>query len=40
VYDIDRGILTPHSRIPNLWLVQEEILRRSGVPDAPSLRHM
>ncbi|BGP30846.1 Lethal(2) giant larvae sro7 [Rhodotorula toruloides] len=40
VYDIDRGILAPHARIPNLWLVQEEILRRSGVPDAPSRRHI
>ncbi|GEM06712.1 WD40 containing SNARE-dependent exocytosis protein [Rhodotorula toruloides] len=40
VYDIDRGVLAPHARIPNLWLVQEEILRRSGVPDAPSRRHI
>ncbi|GAA6050920.1 hypothetical protein JCM3770_002538 [Rhodotorula araucariae] len=39
-YDIDRGILAPHARIPNLWLAQEEILRRSGVPDAPSRRHI
>jgi syntaxin-binding protein 5 len=40
VYDLDRGILAPHARIPNLWLEQEELLRRSGVPDAPSRRHM
>lgn len=39
-YDLDRGILAPHARIPNLWLEQEELLRRSGVPDAPSRRHM
>lgn len=40
VYDLDRGILAPHARVPNLWLAQEEILRRSGVQDAPSRRHM
>jgi hypothetical protein len=27
-------------RVGNLWLEQEELLRRSGVPDAPSRRHM
>ncbi|GAA5906729.1 hypothetical protein JCM8208_006372 [Rhodotorula glutinis] len=41
LYDIDRGILAPpEARIPNLWLSQEEILRRSGVPGAPSRRHI
>lgn len=40
VFDLDRGVLAPHARIPNLWLAQEEILRRSGVPDAPSRRHI
>ncbi|GAA5976856.1 hypothetical protein JCM10908_005652 [Rhodotorula pacifica] len=40
VYDLDRGIIAPHARIPNLWLAQEELLRRSGVPDAPSRRHI
>ncbi|KAM0753508.1 hypothetical protein T439DRAFT_377696 [Meredithblackwellia eburnea MCA 4105] len=40
VFDIDRGVLAPHARVPNLWLAQEEILRRSGVQDAPSRRHI
>jgi syntaxin-binding protein 5 len=40
LYDIDRGVLSPHARIPNLWLAQEEILRRSGAHNAPSRRHM
>ncbi|GAA6002391.1 uncharacterized protein JCM10292_006635 [Rhodotorula paludigena] len=40
VFDIDRGSLAHHARIPNLWLAQEEILRRSGVPGAPSRRHI
>lgn len=40
VYDIDRGCLAPGARVPNCWLAQEELLRRSGVQDAPSRRHM
>ncbi|KAK4050912.1 Lethal(2) giant larvae sro7 [Microbotryomycetes sp. JL221] len=40
VYDIDRSCLCPHARIPNLWLAQEEILRRSGIIGAPSRRHI
>ncbi|KAI5475669.1 WD40 containing SNARE-dependent exocytosis protein [Pseudohyphozyma bogoriensis] len=40
VFDLSRGIIVSESRIPNLWLVQEEILRRSGVPGAPSRRHI
>lgn len=40
VFDVDRGSLATQARIPNLWLAQEEILRRSGVIDAPSRRHM
>ncbi|KAM0788575.1 hypothetical protein ACM66B_001699 [Microbotryomycetes sp. NB124-2] len=40
VFDIDRSCLAPHARIPNLWLAQEEILRRSGIVDAPSRRHI
>lgn len=40
VFDIDRGSIVTSSRIPNLWLAQEEILRRSGIQDAPSRRHM
>ncbi|KDE03147.1 hypothetical protein MVLG_06342 [Microbotryum lychnidis-dioicae p1A1 Lamole] len=40
VFDIDRGVLVPTSRIPNCWVQQEEILRRSGVPDAPPRRHI
>lgn len=38
VYDVDRGCLAREARIPNLWLAQEEILRRSGV--AIERRHM
>lgn len=40
VFDVDRGVMASHARIPNLWLAQEELLRRSGVLDAPSRRHM
>ncbi|GAA5852720.1 hypothetical protein JCM8547_002602 [Rhodosporidiobolus lusitaniae] len=40
VFDIDRGLLAPHARVSNLWLAQEEILRRSGVPGAPGRRHI
>ncbi|GAA5869181.1 hypothetical protein JCM16303_000383 [Sporobolomyces ruberrimus] len=40
IFDIDRGVLAREARIPNLWLAQEELLRRSGVPDAPSRRHI
>ncbi|KAK4705891.1 hypothetical protein P7C70_g320, partial [Phenoliferia sp. Uapishka_3] len=40
VFDLDRGVLAPQARIPNLWLAQDEILRRSGAPDAPSSRHI
>ncbi|GAA5990640.1 hypothetical protein JCM5350_001338 [Sporobolomyces pararoseus] len=40
IFDIDRGVLSREARIPNLWLAQEELLRRSGVPDAPSRRHI
>ncbi|GAA5918972.1 hypothetical protein JCM1841_002666 [Sporobolomyces salmonicolor] len=40
VFDLDRGTLASHARVPNLWLAQEEILRRSGIPDAPSRRHI
>lgn len=40
IFDIDRGCIITNSRIPNLWLGKEEILRRSGVQDAPSSRHM
>ncbi|GAA5823542.1 hypothetical protein JCM5353_006298 [Sporobolomyces roseus] len=40
IFDIDRGVLSREVRIPNLWLAQEELLRRSGVPDAPSRRHI
>ncbi|GAA6012247.1 hypothetical protein JCM8202_003257 [Rhodotorula sphaerocarpa] len=39
-YDLDRGLAAPHARIPNLWLEQEELLRRSGMPQAPSRRHI
>ncbi|GAA6059605.1 hypothetical protein JCM10212_005104 [Sporobolomyces blumeae] len=40
VFDIDRGTIAREARVPNLWLQQEELLRRSGVPDAPSRRHI
>ncbi|GAA5909875.1 hypothetical protein JCM6882_002039 [Rhodosporidiobolus microsporus] len=39
-YDIDRGVMAAQARVPNLWLAQEEILRRSGVPGAPTRRHI
>ncbi|CEH18691.1 Tomosyn and related SNARE-interacting proteins [Ceraceosorus bombacis] len=38
-YDLDRLHLSAY-RIPNLWWEEEEILRKSGVPDAPSRRHV
>ncbi|WFD31647.1 Lethal(2) giant larvae sro7 [Malassezia sp. CBS 17886] len=38
-YDLDRLAPSPY-RIPNLWFQQEELLRRSGVPDAPSRLHI
>ncbi len=38
-YDLSRGLVSPY-RIPNLWWEEEEILRKSGVPDAPSRRHV
>ncbi|KAL8291471.1 hypothetical protein RQP46_002449 [Phenoliferia psychrophenolica] len=40
VFDLDRGVLAAGARVPNLWLAQEEILRRSGVQDAPNRRHI
>ncbi|PWN24726.1 hypothetical protein BDZ90DRAFT_234681 [Jaminaea rosea] len=38
-YDLDRLCSSPY-RIPNCWLEEEELLRRSGVPDAPRRRHV
>lgn len=38
-YDLSRLKLSPY-RIANLWWEEEEILRKSGVPDAPSRRHI
>lgn len=38
-FDLDRLCPSPY-RIPNLWWEEEEILRKSGVPDAPSRRHV
>ncbi|GAA98621.1 uncharacterized protein L969DRAFT_103974 [Mixia osmundae IAM 14324] len=38
-YDLACARISGH-RISNLWLEQEEVLRRSGVPDAPSRRHI
>ncbi|KAH9824223.1 hypothetical protein DFH28DRAFT_1118027 [Melampsora americana] len=38
-FDLDRGVTSPY-RIRNLWLEHDEMLRRSGVPDAPSRRHI
>lgn len=38
-YDLDRFHVSPY-RIPNLWWNEEEILRRSNVPQAPSRLHI
>lgn len=38
-FDMDRMCPSPY-RVPNLWWEEEEILRKSGVPDAPSRRHV
>jgi syntaxin-binding protein 5 len=38
-FDLSRLCPSPY-RIPNLWWEEEEILRRSGVPDAPNRRHV
>lgn len=39
VYDLERFCSAPY-RIPNLWWNEEEILRRSNVPNAPSRLHI
>lgn len=39
VYDLERLTTAPY-RIPNLWWNEEEILRRSNVPNAPSRLHI
>lgn len=39
VYDLERFFGAPY-RIPNLWWNEEEILRRSNVPNAPSRLHI
>ncbi|PWN88295.1 hypothetical protein FA10DRAFT_268495 [Acaromyces ingoldii] len=38
-YDLERMSPSPY-RVPNLWWEEEEILRKSGVPDAPNRRHV
>uniref|UniRef100_V5ESS1 Lethal giant larvae (Lgl)-like C-terminal domain-containing protein n=1 Tax=Kalmanozyma brasiliensis (strain GHG001) TaxID=1365824 RepID=V5ESS1_KALBG len=38
-YDLERMCPSPY-RVPNLWWEEEEILRNSGVPDAPNRRHV
>lgn len=38
-FDLERMCPSPY-RVPNLWWEEEEILRKSGVPDAPSRRHV
>ncbi|GAC99090.1 WD40 containing SNARE-dependent exocytosis protein [Pseudozyma hubeiensis SY62] len=38
-FDLDRMCPSPY-RVPNLWWEEEEILRKSGVPDAPNRRHI
>lgn len=38
-FDLERGIIAPY-RIRNLWFEQEALYRRSGVPGAPSSRHI
>lgn len=38
-YDLDRLQPSPY-RVPNCWYEEEELLRKSGVPDAPTRRHV
>lgn len=38
-FDVDRGVVAPY-RIKNLWIEQDELLRRSGVPNAPSKKRI
>ncbi|KAJ1582462.1 hypothetical protein NDA11_004037 [Ustilago hordei] len=38
-FDLERMSHSPY-RVPNLWWEEEEILRKSGVPDAPNRRHV
>ena len=38
-YDLERFSASPY-KIPNMWWQEEEILRRSNVPDAPSRLHI
>ena len=38
-YDLERLVPAPY-KIPNLWWHEEEVLRRSGVPGAPSRLHV
>lgn len=38
-FDLERMCPSPY-RVPNLWWEEEEILRKSGVPDAPNRRHV
>ncbi|CAO1622319.1 unnamed protein product [Sympodiomycopsis kandeliae] len=38
-YDLERLHGSPY-RIPNCWYEEEELLRKSGVPDAPPRRHV
>lgn len=38
-YDLER-LCSSTYRVPNLWWEEEEILRKSGVPDAPNRRHV
>lgn len=38
-FDLETMRSSPY-RVPNLWWEEEEILRKSGVPDAPSRRHV
>ncbi|KAK9900591.1 hypothetical protein P389DRAFT_192855 [Cystobasidium minutum MCA 4210] len=38
-FDVERGTISPY-RIKNLWIEQDELLRRSGVPNAPSKKRI
>ncbi|SPO26458.1 uncharacterized protein UTRI_04047 [Ustilago trichophora] len=38
-FDLETMSHSPY-RVPNLWWEEEEILRKSGVPDAPNRRHV
>jgi hypothetical protein len=40
VYDVERGAITIASRLPNQWVIQEEVWRKASMTTAPYRRHM